>query len=119
MAAPTESRIPNLHRAMNAHIRVRMEGWRQKYTRQTKTRERRTPMSSFVRRTLLWLASRAVKAQDDLAALALDRPTSQPNKIHIRTKGKHGYELAQPQNALTSAGLLMEGQCTDPIRLGT
>ena len=68
-------------------------------------------MSSFVRRTLLWLASRAVKAQDELAALGLDRPTSQPNKIHIRTKGKHGYELAQPQNALTSAGLLMEGQC--------
>jgi hypothetical protein len=53
-------------------------------------------MSSFVRRTLLWLASRAVKAQDELAALGLDRPTSQPNKIHIRTKGKHGYELAQP-----------------------
>ena len=68
-------------------------------------------MSSFVRRALLWLASRAVKAQDELAALGLDRPTSQPNKIHIRTKGKHGYELAQPQNALTSAGLLMEGQC--------
>jgi hypothetical protein len=69
-------------------------------------------MSSFVRRTLLWLASRAVKAQDELAALGLDRPTNQPNKIHIRTKGKHGYELAQPQNALTSAGLLMEGQVT-------
>jgi hypothetical protein len=72
-------------------------------------------MSSFVRRTLLWLASRAVKAQDELAALGLDRPTNQPNKIHIRTKGKHGYELAQPQNALTSAGLLMEGRSAEAL----
>jgi hypothetical protein len=31
-------------------------------------------MSSFARRTLLWLASQAVKAQDKLAALGLDRP---------------------------------------------
>jgi hypothetical protein len=43
-------------------------------------------MSSFVPRTLLWLASRAVKAQDELAALGLDRPTDQPNETHIRTK---------------------------------
>jgi hypothetical protein len=43
-------------------------------------------MSSFVRRTLLWLVSRAVKAHDELAALGLDRPTNQPNKTHIRTK---------------------------------
>ena len=43
-------------------------------------------MFSFVRRTLLWLVIRAVKAQDELAALGLDGPNSQPNKTHIRTK---------------------------------
>ena len=43
-------------------------------------------MSSFVRRTLLWLARRAVKAQDELAALGLDGPPDQPNETHIRTK---------------------------------
>jgi hypothetical protein len=32
-------------------------------------------------------------------------------------QGRHGYELAQRQNALTSAGLLMEGQCTFPNQL--
>ena len=30
VAAPTESRTPNWHRAKTAHIRVRMEGWRQR-----------------------------------------------------------------------------------------
>ena len=40
----------------------------------------------FRPRTLRWLASRAVKAQDELAALGLDGPTDQPNKTHIRTK---------------------------------
>jgi hypothetical protein len=29
VAAPTETRTPNLHRANIAHQRVRMEGWRQ------------------------------------------------------------------------------------------
>ena len=29
VAAPTETRTPNLHRAKIAHQRVRMEGWRQ------------------------------------------------------------------------------------------
>jgi hypothetical protein len=43
-------------------------------------------MSSFIRRSLLWLVGRAVKAQDELAALGLDRPTNKPNKTHIRTK---------------------------------
>ena len=42
MAAPTESRIPNLHRAMNAHIRVRMEGWRQKYSEDKSSRKENT-----------------------------------------------------------------------------
>jgi hypothetical protein len=31
------------------------------------------PMSSFAQSTLLWLAAAAVKAQDELAALGLDR----------------------------------------------
>ena len=30
VAAPTETRTPNLHRANIAHQRVRMEGWRQR-----------------------------------------------------------------------------------------
>ena len=30
VAAPTEARTPNLHRANIAHQRVRMEGWRQR-----------------------------------------------------------------------------------------
>ena len=30
VAAPTETRTPNLHRATIAHQRVRMEGWRQR-----------------------------------------------------------------------------------------
>src|ERR1700687_967590 len=30
VAAPTETRTPNLHRANIAHKRVRMEGWRQR-----------------------------------------------------------------------------------------
>jgi hypothetical protein len=30
MAAPTETRTPNWHRANIAHQRVRMEGWRQR-----------------------------------------------------------------------------------------
>jgi hypothetical protein len=30
VAAPTETRTPNLHRAKIAHQRVRMEGWRQR-----------------------------------------------------------------------------------------
>jgi hypothetical protein len=29
VAAPAETRTPNLHRAKIAHQRVRMEGWRQ------------------------------------------------------------------------------------------
>jgi hypothetical protein len=37
-------------------------------------------MSSFARRTLLWLASRALKAQDKLAALGLDRPPASQTK---------------------------------------
>jgi hypothetical protein len=63
-------------------------GWKggNRNTRPTKARERRIPMSSFDRKTFLRLASRAVKAQDQLAALGLDRPTDQPNETHIRTK---------------------------------
>ena len=30
VAAPSETRTPNLHRAKIAHQRVRMEGWRQR-----------------------------------------------------------------------------------------
>jgi hypothetical protein len=35
-------------------------------------------MSSFARSALLWLATAAVKAQDELAALSLDGRRSQP-----------------------------------------
>jgi len=50
-------------------------------------------MSSFARSTLLRLASRAVKAQDQLAVLGLDRPTSQPNETQIRTKQNMNMNL--------------------------
>jgi hypothetical protein len=48
-------------------------------------------MSSFARSALLWLAAAAVKAQDELAALGLDRRRSQPNDYllsgHRKTSG--------------------------------
>jgi hypothetical protein len=50
-------------------------------------------MFSFARRTLLWLASRAIKAQDKLAVLGLDRPTGQPNETPIRAKENMNMNL--------------------------
>jgi hypothetical protein len=70
-------------------------------------------MFSFARSALLWLAAAAVKAQDELAALGLDRRRSQPKRTPaIRAKENISYELTQPQNVLTPTGLLMEGQTT-------
>jgi hypothetical protein len=54
-------------------------------------------MSSFARSALLWLAAVAVKAQDELAALGLDRHRASQKKPDIRTKEKIRYELTQPQ----------------------
>jgi len=56
-------------------------------------------MSFFARKTLLWLASRAVKAQDQLAALGLDRPTGQPNETPIRAKENMNMNL--PNHKIT------------------
>ena len=56
-------------------------------------------MSSFARKTLLWLANRAVKAQDQLAALGLDRPTGQPNETPIRAKENMNMNL--PNHKIT------------------
>jgi hypothetical protein len=57
------------------------------------------------------MAAVAVKAQDELAALGLDGRLASYKSPDIRAKENIGYELAQPQNALTPSGLLMEGQC--------
>ena len=46
-------------------------------------------MFSFVRRVLLWLAAAAVKAQDDLAALGLDRRLASLKYTCYPGKGKH------------------------------
>jgi hypothetical protein len=69
-------------------------------------------MSSFARSALLWLATAAVKAQDELAALGLDSGLASHKSPDIRAKENIRYELIQPQNNLTATGLLMEGQCT-------
>ena len=69
-------------------------------------------MFSFARRALLWPAAAAVKAQDKLAALGLDGRLASHKLPDIRAKENIRYELTQPQNLLTSTGLLMEGQCT-------
>ena len=45
-------------------------------------------MSSFARSALLWLAAAAVKAQDELAALGLDRRRSQPNDYPLSGQRK-------------------------------
>ena len=45
-------------------------------------------MSSFARSTLLWLAAAAVKAQDELAALGLDRRRSQPKDYPLSGQRK-------------------------------
>ena len=66
-------------------------------------------MFSFARRALLWLAAAAVKAQDELAALGLDSRLASHKSPHIRAKENIRYELTQPQQLLTSTGLLMEG----------
>jgi hypothetical protein len=56
------------------------------------------PMFSFARKTLLWLAAAAVKAQDELAALGLDCRPRQPQKHPtIRAKENIGHELTKPQ----------------------
>jgi hypothetical protein len=55
------------------------------------------PMFSFARSALLWLAAAAVKAQDELAVLGLDRClASQKNNRH-RAKENIRYELTHPQ----------------------
>jgi hypothetical protein len=54
-------------------------------------------MFSFARRALLWLAAAAVKAQDELAALGLDRRLASHALPDIRAKENIRYELTQPQ----------------------
>ena len=54
-------------------------------------------MFSFARNALLWLASPAVKAQDDLAALGLDGRLASHKSPDIRAKENNRYELTQPQ----------------------
>jgi hypothetical protein len=54
-------------------------------------------MFSFARRVLLWQAPAAVKAQDELAALGLDRHLASQKYSRYPGKGKHKYELPQPQ----------------------
>jgi hypothetical protein len=54
-------------------------------------------MFSFARSALLWLAAAAVKAQDELAALGLDRRLASQKKPDIRAKENMRYELTQPQ----------------------
>jgi hypothetical protein len=57
-------------------------------------------MFSFARSALLWLAAAAVKAQDKLAALGLDRRRSQPNDYPIiRAKENIRYELTKLNNS--------------------
>jgi len=46
-------------------------------------------MFSFARRALLGLAAAAVKAQDKLASLGLDRRRSKPKITRYPGKGKH------------------------------
>jgi hypothetical protein len=46
-------------------------------------------MFSFARRALLWLAAPAVKAQDELAALGLDRRLASHKSTRYPGKGKH------------------------------
>jgi hypothetical protein len=66
-------------------------------------------MFSFARREkdLVCLAAAALKAQDELAALGLDRRLASPNHL-ISGRRKHRYELTQSQNALTPTGLLID-----------
>ena len=93
MAAPTESRIPDLHRATNAHIRVRMEGWRQNTLGKRKLAKEERPCLPSPGEPLLRLARRAIKAQDKLAALGLDRSLGQPNETPIRAKENMNMNL--------------------------
>jgi hypothetical protein len=65
---------------------------------------------SFARIIELWLAAAPVKAHDELAALGLDRRLASPKSPDIRAKENIRYELTQPQQLLTSTGLLMEGR---------
>lgn len=51
-------------------------------------------MFSFARKALLWLAAAAVKAQDELAALGLDRRLASHALPNIRAKENIRYELA-------------------------
>jgi hypothetical protein len=60
-------------------------------------RARSIPTFSFARRGLLCLAAAAVKAQDELAALGLDRRLASHKSPDIRAKENIRYELAQPQ----------------------
>ena len=46
-------------------------------------------MFSFARSALLWLAAAAVKAQDELAALGLDRRLASQKIARYPGKGKH------------------------------
>jgi hypothetical protein len=66
-------------------------------------------MFSFARRALLWPATAAVKARDELAALGLDSRLASHKLPDIRAKENIRYDLTQPQSRLTSTGLLMEG----------
>jgi hypothetical protein len=52
-------------------------------------------MFSFARRALLCPAAATVKAQDELAALGLDRRLASHKSPNIRAKGNR-YELTQP-----------------------
>jgi len=54
-------------------------------------------MFSFTRRTLVWLATATVKAQDELAALGLDGRLASHESPDIRAKENIRYELAEPQ----------------------
>ena len=49
-------------------------------------RVRSVTMFSFARTALLWPAAAAVKAQDELAALGLDRRLASHKSPHIRAK---------------------------------
>ena len=50
-------------------------------------------MFSFARNALLWLAAAAVKAQDKLAALGLDRRRSQPKDYPLSGQRKTDMNL--------------------------
>jgi hypothetical protein len=54
-------------------------------------------MLSFARRTLVWLATATVKAQDELAALCLDGRLASHKSPDIRAKENIRCELTQPQ----------------------